>query len=278
MFALIIRARECRCSAILFLLVALSACERKAVDSTSVVNTVKLSDRQISSLATKKIFFGHQSVGADVVQGIRDLMAEDPSLKLNIVASASPESIHAPAFVESPIGENRKPQSKNQAFAAILANGMGAQGGVAMYKYCYVDIDLSTDVKRLFDDYRNQVSALKSQYPRLTIVHITVPLTTVDMDMKSWVKILLGRPTIRDVAAKRNEFNQLLRQTYVGTDPIFDLAEIESTLPDGARSYFTRGTQQIYTLTPEYTTDGGHLNAVGRRAAATALLQILADL
>jgi len=248
------------------------------VDSTSVVNTVKLSDRQISSLATKKIFFGHQSVGADVVQGIRDLMAEDPSLKLNIVASASPESIHAPAFVESPIGENRKPQSKNQAFAAILANGMGAQGGVAMYKYCYVDIDLSTDVKRLFDDYRNQVSALKSQYPRLTIVHITVPLTTVDMDMKSWVKILLGRPTIRDVAAKRNEFNQLLRQTYVGTDPIFDLAEIESTLPDGARSYFTRGTQQIYTLTPEYTTDGGHLNAVGRRAAATALLQILADL
>ena len=278
MFALIIRARECRCSAILFLLVALSACERKAVDSTSVVNTVKLSDRQISSLATKKIFFGHQSVGADVVQGIRDLMAEDPSLKLNIVASASPESIHAPAFVESPIGENRKPQSKNQAFAAILAKGMGAQGGVAMYKYCYVDIDLSTDVKRLFDDYRNQVSALKSQYPRLTIVHITVPLTTVDMDMKSWVKILLGRPTIRDVAAKRNEFNQLLRQTYVGTDPIFDLAEIESTLPDGARSYFTRGTQQIYTLTPEYTTDGGHLNAVGRRAAATALLQILADL
>lgn len=248
------------------------------MDSTSVAIDVKLTDRQISSLETKKIFFGHQSVGADIVQGIRDLMAEDPRLKLNIVSSAAPESIQAPAFIESAIGENRNPQSKNEAFAAILAKGMGPQGGVAMYKYCYVDIDLSTDVQRLFDSYRDQISALKSQYPGLTIVHITIPLTTVDMDTKAWAKTLLGRPTIRDVAEKRNEFNNLLRQTYAGRDPIFDLAEVESTLPDGARSYFIRGNRQIYTLAPDYTTDGGHLNGVGRHAAATRLLQVLADL
>jgi hypothetical protein len=278
MFTWIAPLRASQYSVILFLLFALSACGRKAVDSTIVVNGEKLDDQQVSSLETKKIFFGHQSVGSDIVQGIRDLMAEDPRLKLNVVRSADPESIPAPAFVETTIGENRKPQSKNADFAAVLAKGMGAQGGVAMYKYCYIDVDLATDVQQLFDNYRDEVSALKSQYPGLTIVHITVPLTTLDMDMKSWVKVLLGRPTVRDVAAKRNEFNKLLRQTYSGKDPIFDLAEVESTLPDGTRSYFTRGDQQIYTLAPDLTTDGGHLNAMGRRAAATRLLRVLADL
>ncbi len=277
-FAQIMQLGASQYGVILFLFVALSACGRKAVDSTVVVDEVKLSDRQVSSLETKKVFFGHQSVGSDIIQGIHDLMAQDPRLKLNIVRSADPESIPAPAFVETTIGENRKPQSKNADFAAILAKGMGAQGGVAMYKYCYIDVDLATDVQQLFDNYRDEVSTLKSQYPGLTIVHITVPLTTVDMDTKSWVKVVLGRPTVRDVAAKRNEFNQLLRQTYSGKDPIFDLAEVESTLPDGSRSYFTRGDQPIYTLAPDFTTDGGHLNAMGRRAAATRLLQVLADL
>jgi hypothetical protein len=274
----ILRVRVSQCGAILLLLVAFSACGRKAVGSTSVVNEVSLSDRQVSSLETKKFFFGHQSVGADIVQGIRDLMAEDPRLRLKIVSSTDPEAVQGSAFVESAIGENRKPQSKNTAFAAVLAKGMGVHGGIAMYKYCYVDIDLTTNVQQLFDSYRDQVAALKSKYPGLTVVHITMPLTTVDMDMKSWAKTLLGRPTIRDVAAKRNEFNKLLRQTYAGKDPIFDLADVESTLPDGSRSYFVRSNQQIYTLAPEYTTDGGHLNAVGRRAAATRLLQMLADL
>lgn len=278
MFAQIMQLRASQCGVTLFLLVALSACGRKAVDSTVVVDEVKLSDRQVSSLETKKVFFGHQSVGSDIVQGIRDLMAEDSRLKLNIVRSADPESIPAPAFVETTIGENRHPQLKNDAFAAVLARGMGAQGGVAMYKYCYVDIDRETDVPQLFDRYQDQIASVKSKYPGLTVVHITVPLTTVEPELKSWAKTLLGRPTERDVAVKRNEFNQLLRQTYSGKDPIFDLAEVESTLPDGSRSYFTRGDQPIYTLAPDFTTDGGHLNAMGRRAAATRLLQVLADL
>lgn len=274
----ILKARKLRCGLVLLLLLALSACARKAADSASVVNSVKLGDQQVASLQTKRVFFGHQSVGADIIQGIRDLMAEDPRLKLNIVTSADPESVSGPALVESPIGENRKPQSKNEAFAAILAKGMGSQGGIAMYKYCYVDIDLKTDVQQLFQSYREQISAVKAEYPELTIVHITTPLTTVDMDAKSWVKVVLGRPTVRDLAAKRNEFNQLLRQAYSGKDPIFDLAEVESTLPDGSRSYFMRGNEQVYTLATGYTTDGGHLNGVGRRAAATRLLQVLADL
>ena len=110
------------------------------------------------------------------------------------------------------------------------------------------------------------------------IVHITVPLTTVEPTTKAWIKSMLGRTTERDVNVKRNDFNSLLRKTYSATDPIFDLAEVESTQSNGTRSYFTRDGEKIYTLAAEFTTDGGHLNEAGRRGAAEALLQVLGKL
>lgn len=239
-----------------------------------------LSNSELSSLHAKKIFFGHQSVGADIVQGIRELMASDPRLRLRIIAGSNPESISAPAFVECAIGENRRAHSKNEAFSAILANGMGAQGGIAMYKYCYVDIDASTNVRQMFEAYRSEIDSLKRKYPLLTFVHITVPLTTAEptTDVKALIKTVLGRTTLRDINAKRNEFNRLLKQAYSGKDPIFDLAEVESTYPDGSRSYFKRSNENVYTLAPTLTSDGGHLNEAGRRAAALRLLHLLAEL
>jgi hypothetical protein len=237
----------------------------------------RLSEHQISRLNAMKIFFGHQSVGADVVQGIRDLMDQDRRLKLKLVTSAEPQSIAGPAFVESLIGENRSPMSKDKAFAGILANGMGSQGGIALYKYCYVDIDLATDVQQLFEEYRTEIDGLTVKYPSLIIVPVTIPLTTDDASLKTWVKTMIGRPTSRDVNMKRNQFNALLRKNY-GDKPIFDLAQIESTHPDGSRSYVENRGQTIYTLAPELTTDGGHLNQTGRRAAAQQLLQVLAGL
>jgi hypothetical protein len=252
-------------------------CGRKPVQTIEVNEVGALNEQQISRLQAKKIFFGHQSVGADVVQGIRDLMNEDHRVRLNLVTSAEPQSTPGPAFIESLIGENRNPRSKDTAFAAILAKGMGSQGGIAMYKYCYVDIGLDTDVQQLFDNYRQEMSDLKAKYPLLVIVHVTVPLTSDDASMKTWVKTLIGRSTSRDVNLKRNQFNALLRK-YYSTEPIFDLAQVESTYTDGSRSYVMSRGQKIYTLVPEFTTDGGHLNQAGRRAAAQQLLQVLAGL
>ena len=234
--------------------------------------------QDLSYVATQRIFFGHQSVGDDIVQGLKDVMARDPRLKLNIVNSADPQSVAGPAFIESHIGRNGDPQSKTDAFAAVLDKGMGREGGIAMYKYCYVDVDASTDVPRMFDNYRRGIDALKLKYPLLKIVHVTIPLTTVEPDAKAWVKGFLGRTTARDINRKRNEYNRLLVQTYGGRDPIFDLAEVESTHRDGSRSSFTYANQKIFTLAPEFTADGGHLNEAGRRAAAERLLHVLSQI
>jgi len=251
--------------------------ERAFLRTGDLTKTVRLSERQISDLAAKKVFFGHQSVGNNILQGIRDLVQSDPRFKISIVRSAEPHTVPGPALVEFELGRNGDTKSKDDAFAAVVEKGKGLPGTVAMYKYCYVDIDASTDVQRLFEGYRQTISTLKAKYSWLTIIHITVPLTVVESAPKAWIKNRLGRVTAQDLNVKRNHFNGLLRHAYADAEPIFDLAEVESTRRDGSRCFFMRGTEKIYALAREFTSDGGHLNEAGRRATAERLLQILSN-
>jgi lysophospholipase L1-like esterase len=61
-----------------------------------------------------------------------------------------------------------------------------------------------------------------------------------------------------------------------GGDALFDLAAVESTLPDGTRSSFSAGPRRVFTLAQPYTSDGGHLNDEGSRRAAAAFVHTLA--
>ena len=225
------------------------------------VSAWPLTDAQVATLLAQKMFFGHQSVGGNVVQGIHDLMATDGRLKLKMVSSSHPDWVAGPAFIDSLIGQNGDPALKDAAFASIVDNGLGAQAAIAMYKYCWVDMTDSTDPQQMFSRYRNNVDTLQARYPALKIIHITVPLT-VDADSSN---------------VRRNEYDRLLRQAY-SASIIFDLAEAESTHADGSRSSAVVNGQTIYTLAAEYTYDGGHLNPVGRQVAAKRMLITLANL
>ncbi len=114
----------------MFLFLATVACDTDTKQQPANKDMVLLTDQQIRSLASKRIFFGHQSVGDNILQGIRDLKASDPRLTLNLVSSADPETISGPAFIETHIGVNRNPDSKNDAFYAIcrkvMAHSMGS--------------------------------------------------------------------------------------------------------------------------------------------------------
>lgn len=232
-------------------------------------------NHQLEVVARKRIFFGHQSVGQNILDGVRELVACTPGTSLNIISSEDPSNISGPGLFEAKIGKNTDPESKNLSFAAILQKGFGRQVGVAFYKYCYVDVTAATDVQKMFLQYQLNVDGLKAQYPAIQFVHVTIPLTTVEPAAKAWLKSVLNRRTERETSLRRNEFNRLLRETYQ-EDPIFDLAEIESTHPDGSSSFFVSDGQQVYTLYPEYATDGGHLNTLGQRRAAEALIGLLA--
>lgn len=267
-----------RPATIICLVVLFLACGRSAAPAKAKMSTVRLTDKQARHIAAQKIFFGHQSVGDNIVQGIRELLPSYPNLYLNIVSSSDPGKVAGPAFVESHVGENTNPKSKNEAFLrAIVEKGLGPQNAIVMLKYCYVDIRSGTDVPSMFKEYSTLISQLKTKYPILKIIHITVPLTTVETQGKAWLKAVLGKPTEREDNIKRNQFNQLLKEAYP-SDTVFDLAEVESTHTDGSRSYFMDSHAKVYSLAPEYTSDGGHLNEAGRRAAAQRLLAALANL
>jgi hypothetical protein len=69
-----------------------------------------------------------------------------------------------------------------------------------------------------------------------------------------------------------------VHREYAGKQAIFDLAKIESTLPDGNRADFIWDTRTYFRMAPEFTYDEGHLNEKGRKIAAEQLLVLLANL
>jgi hypothetical protein len=146
-----------------------------------------------------------------------------------------------------------------------------------MFKFCYLDMTPATDEQRLFEAYQAAVERTHAAHPGLVLVHITMPLTTVEHPAKAFVKYILRKPTQRELDLKRSRFNELLRKRYGGKEPIFDLAAVESTHRDGTRVAYTSDGALAYGLAPEFTDDGAHLNAMGRRFAAEQLLRTLAQ-
>jgi hypothetical protein len=233
-------------------------------------------------LTKKKIYFGHQSVGKNIMAGVKDLTKESPKIKLNIVKTSEHADLKASIFAHSAIGNNEDPLSKIESFAGFMKKGIGGKADIASLKFCFADIYSSTDIGTLFNTYKNKMALLKVDYPKTTFVHFTVPLLRkAKLSLKTWIEKILGKKEeYFDNAhnVKRNKFNDLLRKVYDGKEPLFDIAKIESTYMDGKRETFEANGKTYYSLVPEYTDDGGHLNETGRKKVAEQLLIFLANL
>lgn len=230
-----------------------------------------------SSLAGTRVWFGHQSIGRNVLEGVRALGAPAAGQGATVVAPAdSAATTGAPLIVEFGIGENGKPLSKLAGFAAALDRLPADAHGVAIFEYCFLDITAQTDVEALFARHHADLAAMRARHPGLTFVHMTAPLTADEPLARRFVKGVLGKPTSRDANARRSAFNRMLRQAYAG-EPMFDIARVESTHADGSRVVVAARRDTVFALAPEYTDDGGHLNAAGQRAAAAAFLEALAS-
>lgn len=230
-------------------------------------------------LSQKKIYFGHQSVGNNILDGVRDVMKENPQIKLNLVETNSPADFTTPIFAHSSLGKNEDPKSKADAFAEFLDKGLGNKADIAFFKLCFVDVTAETDVNKLFGLYEANLSALMTKYPKTTFVHMTAPLMVVQTGPKVFIKKLIGRPIGGyEDNIKRDQFNASLRKEYEGKEPVFDLAKIESTAEDGSRAVFDKDGKIYPRMFPAYTNDGGHLNELGRKVVAEQFLILLANL
>ena len=231
----------------------------------------------LSVLQHKRIYFGHQSVGANIIEGARDLCRADPALRLDIVESSHPDAFIAPVFGHSRVGRNHEPRTKIDAFSGILDAGLGNKVDLALLKFCYVDVTEGSDYTGLFDYYRSVMAQLATAYPRTRLVHVTLPVTVMPGLLRRIVGGLRRRHnrTAHDNLA-RAEYNRLLTQAYAGKAPVFDLAAIESTTASGRALRHALHGREFRTLVPGYSSDGRHLSETGRRVVASEFLRFLA--
>ena len=231
-----------------------------------------------NKLSNKRIFFGHQSVGEDIIQGIQEIIQEYPKININMFNYQNLTNFDQPFFVERAIGVNEKPYTKNNAFISSFEGDLKGKVDIAFFKYCYVDFNAASDINKIFNNYVEAVTKVKEKNSDMLIVHFTVPLTTNQTGVKAWIKQILGRE-IGGVKENivRNRYNEMVLEKYSGTDIVFDLAKLESTDPYGNREKFEHDNDTYYSMVPLYTYDGGHLNKYGRRYIAEQLLITLAN-
>lgn len=223
----------------------------------------------LTSLSARKIFFGHQSVGRNILEGLEEISANAGDAALRINEARTGDAIVGPGIYHAEVGVNTDPISKLRDFEAIMRSGVGPSVDAAMLKFCYVDFDVGADVEALFEAYRDAMARLEAEFPELVIVHCTVPLTVEEYGLGDRIKRILGKASDGDSGnAVREAFSRRLRSEYTGKAPVFDLAMIEASDSTGLVTMPSDSSAGTIALRPEYSDDGGHLNETGRTRVA----------
>ena len=221
----------------------------------------------------ESVFFGHQSVGANVLDGLAEIGGAGLVHEIGESPDAKPGVFHAL------IGRNEHPDAKIADFERLMRDGVAESVDIAFMKFCYVDAGHSLTAGEIFDAYTAAMERLEAEYPATTFVYLTMPLTGHRSDVKGVIKRMLGmesHPLEENI--ERGVFNRLLREANASTGRLFDIAGFESTRDDGTRQLFERDGVEYEALVPAYTNDGGHLNERGRRKIAIELAKFIANL
>ncbi len=234
-----------------------------------------------AQVRSKRIYFAHQSVGSNMLKGVKVLLDAHSSIGLSVMAyrdeskrsSSDPKPFAQTGLVQGPAGANGAGGKKIDAFVEFLRSPIAAEVDIAILKLCYADVGKSTDVDALFREYAAAIKKLKRDRPTLQIVHCTVPLKAPETGAKARVKKLVGSGT-ESANASRGRFNELVRTTYEAAT-ICDVARAESIRGDRTECTVTVDGVKWPALVPEYTDDGGHLNAIGQVVVAREFLLAL---
>ena len=220
-----------------------------------------------AAVGGKRIVFGHQSVGENILEGVREL-ATASGVNYSVQETRSPPT--EPGITHFRIGQNGDPLSKIRDFGTAIDAGAADGADVAAMKLCYLDFNAATDVRRVADAYIGMLEALSARHPQTRFVAITAPLMVTQTGPKAWVKKALGKQPAQLIEnAKRAEFNAFLRERFGASGRLFDLARAEAW----SAPLLELGGQPIESLNPILTDDGGHLSATGRALIAPIFLQ-----
>ena len=227
---------------------------------------VNFTQADVDVLKLHKVYFGHKSVGGNIVTGIKRISdlnirtaynqpeRNDESLRTTIQQLSG-----GPAFVEHDLGSDGLPFAKIASFERFMNDIIHDNVDVAFFKFCYMDIDARTDINALIAAYQAAMDRLHTHFPKVIIAHFTIPLyyRTASFDNN-----------------KREQFSNWLRETY--KDKVFDIAAIESV--DSKGNTAVSWDNVTIAMADEWTNDGGHLNEAGQNQIGGSLIAFLAQL
>jgi hypothetical protein len=197
-----------------------------------------------------KWYFAHASVGSNLIDGLKELNAADPTgfPYRSESSNGAPIPDARPATIYEHNRGNPGWKAKMDQFSAAVQNGWRFPNvDVVMNKLCYIDQFGSAKY------YIKSMSELEASYPETIFVYTTMPLTTA----ADWASRF------------RDAFNRDVREwTRSNERALFDIADIEANDQRGNSCSFTAGGKTCARMCEEYTDDGGHLNALGRRIMA----------
>jgi hypothetical protein len=235
---------------------------------------------ELERLGRMRIFFAHRSVGADLMNGVRAIACENGGVPISVreVGRDLSSGVFGHAMLAAANGD---PVSKLRHLERMLGDGIGEVADVVLFKFCYADFSAQSDPTWMFRSYDRTIRALRMGFPHLKFLHVTAPLTTARRSSGARAAVDAFRhrtPGGLVDNSRREEFNDLVRRTYDGREPVFDLARAESTTADGAHELHDLHGRPVANLVPAYTTDGGHLNELARAKIARQLVSTIASL
>lgn len=235
-----------------------------------------VTDQQLADVATLRVFFAHQSVGQNIIDAIPAIYSASPGGAPDIVVGEEPQSSSGGFIQHVLVGTNGDPIGKIREFDRIMRGGLAANLDVAALKLCYIDFSSATDVDAVFESYSSTMAALQRDYPEVSFLYFTAPITT-DRGVVKRVKARLGLDDslspMDNVA--RESFNSKVRDRYEGTGQLFDIAAIQST-SEGTRSLKSYDGAAYYAMEDEFASDPGHLNPDGAIVIGRAFLEAVA--
>lgn len=256
----------------MFLVVYLS-CTQKNTDNLIDLDQVKA---DLNIIKNNRIYFGHQSVGNNIIAGIEDLVRQTHTEGLNIVNIDQTSNLPENYFAHSRIGQNKHPMTKIEAFKEVIIDRFNGDLDLAILKFCYVDFTPSTKAEKIFNAYNDMINDLKIKFPSLNFLHVTAPVMANSGGIKIKIKRLIGKEDYTDLPnIARNKYGILVKNTY-NVNNVFDVAKVEATKPDGSLETFTKNGEKYFSLVHDYTYDGGHLNQKGRIFVAAKFLRAIA--
>lgn len=254
-------------TALLLFIVLLNGCDNPALnDETNFKIMIKKSD--LTSLPGKRVYFAHQSVGYNIIEGIKEIISKNNDLDFIKIITLDeylqgelPDSDSSFYIIHSKVGINTFPDLKIKDFQNKIDSIKDVDA--AFMKFCFVDITRKTNVNSLYKNYMDAITGLEKKYEKTRFLYFTCPISIKENFVIGVLKAILRKPD--DLNKNRNRFNNLIRKNQ--NIDIFDLAYHESHDENNTEMH-----EREFMLKKYATSDGGHLNNLGSEKMAYHLL------